>query len=616
MPSLLEENKIAPIPGILQEAEESSIAYDRLFKYDKAKNRIKRIVDDWCNEESLTEENRAIRHIEIDIPAERASGRLKHDETIIPIRVADENIREEQPQFLNFLTQSKRLVIFKDNVNPRIKHTELEESFARGMRYDNWISPWLKMIDGAQTHGWDSVEIEFDIDKPFHLGLSHIGHENLVFDLTETCDIEDCEEIFRKFDLSILRFEELSKKLGFNQIVVDTVLRERLETNNSSQEKYIKVYKRWHKYQGVVYVSWFIQDQCAKDLGVWLKPPAPLYLGDFEEQEIQVSTIDPILGVPTTIPQIVQSKKYETEYPVKLSVYIDNEEDKLKRKRGRISLDKSKQEAQTLLWSFYVNGCARASNIYASPKAKPNSLSNRDIQVIDLKLQGGLVYSEELGFWSPPYPALDVIRATNALDVRTKAETGNISSSSLNRQDSRKTAREIQAAEQKEISLSTIQIVNFSTVVTSVYKHIWRLARAFALQELIHIIPNIEELKGDFTVLAAGDIDYVARQEKIQKRLTVFPLVAQTPLAEVFVLDILNEMFPEDIEKYIQVMEQNNAKDQLINALVQMLGPAITDESGKLKKEFSGLEGQINQLEKQIGVDIISNQPVLAERTK
>jgi hypothetical protein len=291
---------------------------------------------------------------------------------------------------------------------------------------------------------------------------------------------------------------------------------------------------------------------------------------------------------------------YETQYPFVQFFYSHTEEPRIVDHKGRYFLDKEKQQVHTALWSVYVNGSVRASGVYASPEQDHEGKST--IEKTDLVLEPMCLYSKKLNFWSPPYPSPDLLRATNALDVKSSAEQGDVASAVINREDSRKTAKEISYAEQEKISMSSIGVGNYSTFVTEVYQRVWSIQQSLALQGLVPFLRtfqgenDLQLLSKNYIVKASGDIDVVKRQEKLMKRMQAWGLVAGTPIQDIFLLDILTEMFPEDAPKYMEALKIGQAKDQAITMLTKILGAALVGDDGNIREEFKEFEPQLQQL--------------------
>ena len=51
----------------------------------------------------------------------------------------------------------------------------LESEITEGLRYKGWINPYFSVTDGAQLHGWDSVEVVYDEKKPLQVSLNMLA---------------------------------------------------------------------------------------------------------------------------------------------------------------------------------------------------------------------------------------------------------------------------------------------------------------------------------------------------------------------------------------------------------------------------------------------------------
>jgi len=169
MPSVTTSDTKTPVDEILLQ--------DDFADYGKAKLRIDRLIADFNDEIQRTQRNREDRFKELNIDELKQKGILKENQFMIPVRVIDSNIRREQPAFINYIKQSRRILVFKDIGDPGIPTGRLEEEFSRGMTYSGWDIPHFKEVDGSQTHGWDAIEVVFDVSKPLHVALEHIGRQ-------------------------------------------------------------------------------------------------------------------------------------------------------------------------------------------------------------------------------------------------------------------------------------------------------------------------------------------------------------------------------------------------------------------------------------------------------
>ena len=150
-----------------------------IIDFSSYRPKLDSLQKDWKKEQDETDRRRRIRKIDVDVELLRQQKKLKADETLIGVRVIDENIRKEQPVFVNYLTQSDRLAIFDCRTQPSLQVKPLEVAFTKGMSYSGMLKNLYKCTDGGMAHGWDAVEVTYNTSKPLHCGVEHIGHGNL-----------------------------------------------------------------------------------------------------------------------------------------------------------------------------------------------------------------------------------------------------------------------------------------------------------------------------------------------------------------------------------------------------------------------------------------------------
>ena len=573
----------SPLTQVEQNNPEAEVVPD-LLDYMKMAPRFDYLIKEWNTEKLETDRRRRIRKIECNIEQLRASGKLKADEVIIGVRVIDENIKKEQPIFVNYLTQSRRLAIFDCKSDPNLKTELLETNFTKGMTYDGCIRNFFKTIDGAQCHGWDSVEVTFDPKKPLHCGVEHIGHENLLFPF-DAKDLQACEFILRRFQITPMKLKSFVKNNRFNQQVVEALL-STIHDSNSQVPKSLDVYKCFIKVDGIVYVAWASLE--TNKLQDWLKTPVPLSLGrrtlqtrtEMVQEEVAVPDITTGMPVSTTITRPKQVRNWvdetESEYPIAIYLYSESEEQCITEQKGRVFYDLPWQEAQVALRSLFINGAVRASNVYGSAEAPPDGSPPKKM---DLTLEHGCFYSQKMNFFHTDYPDPTILRAADTLDVRKAAEMGQMASAVINREDSRKTAKEIGTAEDESAKIASVSILLFSGFMRKVLGIAWYIVQSQAIQQQVMIVPisipmeqmgGMQEMKindpslvnQEYDIKPAGDTDVVRRAERVQKRLMLVPLV-QAMGGEFFfefMRDILREMLPEDSNKYINLWDKTNRR--------------------------------------------------------
>jgi hypothetical protein len=616
--------EVAPLTDIESELEQMKVDdnFDELFDFQRVLPRLKRLVKDWDYEQKQTMLRRRQRMLDVDVEALRVEGKLKADETFIPRRVIDTNIKREQPELVGFITQSRRLAIFECRDNPDVNVDSIEKDFTRGLTYVNWESPFFSVIDGSQLHGWDAIEIEYDDSKPLKVNFDDCGHDKLIFSL-KSKDLQSNEIILREFEISTLKLKDFVRKFGFDPVQAKKLLDKYKNQTDENKLNTIKIYKKFCKYDGDVYVSWFCDSECDD----WLKAPTKLWRGrtrkvtKTELQDVPTGEIDMFTGQPATIqapvPVEIEEEIYESLYPIRLLRYQKTEEKEIAETKGRGWLDLPNQEGQTCLMTNFVNASCRSSNVYGSPKHPQGtgSVPKR----LDLDLEPGCVYSEPIELWSPPSPSFDLIRGAQALDTQSQVETGNIATATLNSKDSRKTAEELKMAGQEKQRIVSVQTTLLSTFMREVMIDAWSIVQSLALSGKIKfaLIPNeaaavdpsqpayindFGKIKLDYDLKAAGDKDVIERNENIQKMQNAWPVISTTAAAPVFLVDMLREMFPKDSKKYEAAIMQAMQQQQQVPMLMQVIEASANDGRAILPEE-------VQQLKQALGASQQTQQP-------
>ncbi len=560
---------------------------DKMLVFRDARVHLERIIQDWREEVEDTEVRRKTRKVEIDIEALRQKQEVDEDETFIPVRLIDNNIIREQPPYINYLKNSRRLAVFECLSNPEFDVDLIEQAFTKVSTYTSWETPYFKCLDGSQAHGWDAIEVVFDSNKPGNFALEHIGHDKLFFPRS-SIDIQQSPRIIRCYDVTILQLQDWVINYSFDSEQVENIRKTRRETQKENET--VRLYKLFFKKDKVVFVAWFTITDGVTD---WLKQPTELYIG-VDEQTGNGFVPKPI-----------------TQYPIFILPYREMEEAQITAHKGRVFLDEAKQEAQTALWSSFVNGMNRASNLYASPAQEDGSgASLKELE--DVILRGGRVMSKPINFWSPPYPDPVVLRTLQFADVSNDNESGNVNFAAINREDSRKTAKEIGAAQNQQSLLNSVQLTLFSTFIRQIVNFTWLIVQSQALQNKIAFLqvktqqpkinpiigipivnpqtgqPEVEEVWVNdtksisllFSLRAAGDVDVIQKQELEAKMQQDWPVIASTPLASVFMTDYVKLRYPDKGDRYALALQNT---DQM-NALKGMVGRLSTILEGAIKQ--------------------------------
>ena len=557
-----------------------------LFDYQTAIPKFQKAIAEWDTRvTNHARIRRNMRAIEVDIRALQMEGKLKVDETIIPIRVIDTNIKAEQPNYLRYVKQSARLAIFKCLDDPRVDDSKvqlIEKDFTAALTYNGWERWVFKMLDGAQLHGWSCVEIEFDESKPGNVNLHAYQHEQVIFPC-KARELEFQPWILVRIPLTVHKLKEIAAKYGFDQKQVDLISENFRDKTEVDQE--VTIYKVLMKSDGIVHVGWMDLDDGSDN---WLKPFSPLYLGRGKLQKQLVMEPDPMTGLVVPREESSWQPIYEEMFPIKIFRYQETEEEVIVETKGRAFLDEPVQEAETALYSAFVNSAVRASNVYGSP-AQPSS-SGGKLNKLDLTLEHGCFYSDPINFWHTDFPTFDLIKAAQALDVKKQEESGKIAAATMSRPDSRKLAKELELAEQTDQSLGSVQVTFLAITLTEIFTHCWAIIQSRALQEKINFVQievpdpltgqvawknDLELIAHDYQVRPAGDKDVVKRDDLIRRRTQLIPviqgilqMISAAPLTATFfveyAIDILREVLPEEADKYEMILRQLLQQQQMM----------------------------------------------------
>lgn len=550
---------------------EGVVAEDSQVEFSTVRTHLQSMVNDWEHFREKAKENRKTRDVEVSVEVMRREGSLDEDETLVPVRVIDTNITRDLPPYVNYVKNSRRLSIFTCLSNPDLKTDKLELEFTRGMTYPSWEVPIFKLLDGAATHGWDATEVVFDSSKPCNVSVEHIGFDKLFW--PRSCkDIQQAKRIIREYDYTLIELRKFCKQYGWEAAQVNNIINARKSGKKDAETN--KIYKTLFKEDGVVMCAWFsLEDGCSD----WLKKPAQHYIGIDEQQP------NPMTGQPIWTPKPV------VEYPIEILPYRESEKPKLVDKKGRVYLDAPKQEATTGILSSYLNGLSRATRVFASPK-QDDGTGNSVRALENTEMQGGTIMDKPLDFFNIPYPDPQTLKALQWLDTSNSQETNQTNFAVMNREDSRKTAKEMSLAEQQGNMLNSVQLTLFSTYMRKTYGLCWLVVQSQALQGEIKFLlvnqpkpqmsmtaPNqplmnqqtgqpmmqdnwvndIQTLSQDYDVRAAGDVDVVQKEERKQQMKQDWPVVQQTGLATAFLSDYIRLAYPDKGDQYAQILQQS-----------------------------------------------------------
>lgn len=601
---------------------------EEFFEYDKARIRINQLISEWSTLIAKAESRRKERYTDLDIEALRQSGDIQEDETFIPDRIIDTNIMREKPDYMSFLKQSNRLAIFRCIDDPRVKTDKIEIEFTEGLTYKGWYRQFDRLIDGALLHGWDSIEVVYDPNKPLKVCFEHIGHDRLYFN-TKVSDIQDSEFVLRRYDSTVMRLESFVAKNGFDAEQVAILTEKNKQTKR--RDEIITYFKGFFKYQEVVYVFWYSQDGQLRN---WLKAPEKLRLG----LQVLDSSVPPnnsqmlsdannfnsspaLLSTPSWVDQDLNM------VPTFLFLYKDDESETIVDHKGRAFLDGPVQEAATAITSAHVNGTLRASNVYGSPETDDGESS--EVKQLDIQLMHGGLYNRPIKFFRTEYPDSTNLQALGYLGAHNSQQTGKVNFAVMNRKDSRKTAEELEQSKSESSRLGSTNIAGFSEFVREFLSFTWLIVKSQALQNKVdflqieqditmpspagpiptgqtELVNDMELIDHLYELRPAGDIDVVKRQETLQQMMQDWPVIQSTPLAQQFLLDFISLRYPEQASKYMKILQEGDQGKNLVMALSTLLQGALTPE--EITAMPPEMQAKLQQIQQQV-VAYLQPQP-------
>ncbi len=595
--------------SVTPEAETPPLELGSYQDFKFASPRIKKLTEDWAAIDSETKRLRLLRYIRVDKASLMKDGKFNEGQTYLAIRLTDTNIRQEQPQHVAYLTQSRRSLVFEPKDGVEIDGVaKLEKNFTDKARYVGWQAPYLQVIDGSSHHGWDSIEVVLDVDKPGHFVHEHVGHENLIFDL-EAEDINNQELVLRRVKYTSIQLRQNVKKFGFSKEQVSKILASK-DGESESQTKDIiyDIYKCYYRDEdNVIYIGWW-HDKCDD----WVKEPEMFYLGMNDlAQQPQFDPLNPtvVINDRPNLPEV--------EYPFYLLLYYESENGKITEVRGRGFLDEPAQEAASAVMSGAVNNMVASSQVYGSPENNPGDTKATDVVQLKTVLKPGL-YNKKINFWNMPPPPSHVPQLLQAIVGQNKAETAKVDFAALNRKDSRKTAEEVKTASQEASQLSSVQVVNLSTFIQLVSTREFRIYQNRVLQGKIKVNDEslIQLLQQEYNIKSAGDVDVIQRQEKLERMMQAWPVMQKTPAADAFLKNFIRTAFPEDSDTYIKAIDAAEAQGvNLVIGLGAIVQALAVGPDGKLVPEAAPYGAQLQKLAQEAQAYIMANNPAMKNGT-
>jgi hypothetical protein len=613
-----------PAPTSVQTTNNTDTAYVNTLEYklkaDKLQNLIS-VMDELQGQNAIS---RRLRYTEIDIEREKTDGKLSPDEVYVPQHIIDSNIRREQSSYVQFVTQSNRAIVMLDMDEPYLDCAIIERDASNRLRFEGWQTSMFANIDGFQQNGYGVMEVVLDETKDGSVAHEFVQLGDLGF-VGDTRDVQQCEMVARNYYFSKTRLMSMAgdESWGFDEAQIKLVMDQAPNGDsstigssiNSKDKSLYRIHKVMFRYQGTVHVAWACYNICND----WLRAPRPLYIGRRE----LVKFGNQVQMMPDMVTP--QSKEvYETEYPYYIFPYLITENDTISQLKGRAYLDQDTQIAVTSLISSACTAYRRASGLYF---AKDSDDPNADVlQQKNMFFKTGCLINQKVKQFQLTPPSADIFAAVQALVTANQSETSKVNFAAQNRKDSRKTATEIDAAQQEASVLSTVQVVLFSNALRSMYSKMFDVVASRVLAKLIAVNELLYKLyQRNYMIKPSGDTDVIERQRRLKLMMDAWPVMQQTPAASIFLSDLLTLSLPDYAPKYIQIFmkasqqpPQPSPEEKQAQMEAQMEQMRLQMEQEKHKADMMRMvaEGQIDmkKAEQELQMKQIEFQQKLAQR--
>ena len=536
--------------------------------------------------------NRRLRSNKADVEQMRSAGLLQDNQTFIGVRLIHQNINQALPPLLSYLKQSPRMATFVPGDN-----AYLDQEFTRVLQYPSWEVPYIELLDGAELNGLGYMMVKYDPTKLGAVAMDTIPIGEIVYD-RRLKSLQDSPAVLIKHVITSVSFyhwdsfENFDKESDGYKAIAAKLLSN--EVNSIGDD--LVIYEAFVKVNGFVYRGWYY-----KDSRQWLKQPLPFSNGI--EETVPEINIDPM--AMTSEPTYVSKPVHLTYYPIAVKRISITENRKHDEVEGRAVDDYHKQEAATTLMTAAVNGSTQAANTMWAPDG--SNLDGVAPAQLQFKIKNNAIWKTPMRAFTSPWPDPMIFKGIESVIQQNAMETNQVAWAVNNRKDSRKTATEIEAAQQQQGMLTGTSALVFSIFLRDVLTMTWPIVQSAAKKGTIKFLIEVSDpaekeeiLSKQYEVKPAGDIDFVEKQQRIANIQQDLPLFQGQPIGQEMLKEYIRLRYPEKYDAWSKVLSQGN-DTQLIQGLAQALQATVTDEAtGQLKPEFEAEAQSFQQLQQAV----------------
>ncbi len=508
-----------------------------------------------AQEKTKCEKRREFRRHHVNVAEERRAGTLLADETKIPDRTIETNIRRDKSPLVQLLTRPTTVLSFVDANQSSVDFAPLANYYTQLNRQTGWQIEWLYLIDALQLHGAAYMEVFFDPEHPLASRVEYVRRDHLIYPLTSrSLDSNTC--ILRRYEITKEQFEVFASSKRF-----DPAQAEKIRKHYETRSEQIILHRVLMKLGGIVNIAWIANNDGVIDN--WLLAPEPYDIG------LRKAKPNPILP---DLPPIFEAVTL-TSYPIFVFPLDLEEDEKILSTQGRVSLDLHTQEALTALLTAICNGAVRASGLYPTRKKDPTGDTPKNAE--GFSLRHGHFSEGDITFGRLEWPSAVAVSIAQFLRTHNASQAGGIDWASMNRADTAKTATELTMAREESDSLKSMSTLLFAICTLRVELlrwQIWLSQVAAGLKPAPALPVPVELFSPTLIPTLSAEQQVIKRAEQQTKYIQYFPMVAGTPYQLPMLETMLMSAFPQEFPAWQQqagMMNQMQQQVQMITGLLK-----------------------------------------------
>ena len=511
---------------------------------------------------------REFRRHHVNVAQERKNGTLLADETKIPDRTIESNIRRDKSPLIQLLTQPTTVLSFTDAMYPGRNFAPLANAYTDLNRVTGWQIEWFYLIDAIEMHGAGYLEVYFNDKSPIKTSVQYVRRDHLIFPAAAR-SLNACTELLRKYEYTKSQFQEFATQRNF-----DPAQTLKVTAHYEAREELIVFYRALMRINNVYHVAYFLPNEgITSD---WLFPPTPYDIGMRE-----LTPADPLNPM---LPQQYVAAKV-TEAPIFVFPLDLEEDEEILKTQGRVSLDLHVQEAMTALLTSIINTAVRAAGLYPT---RTRGVDDPPTNQESFVFKHGYINEGDFTFGKLEWPSAVAVSIAQFLRTHAASQSGGIDWAAMNRADTAKTATELTLAQKESDSLRSMATTLFALCMLQVELlrfNIWRSQIAAGLVEApaccITTNPETGEPIPDAINLfspsliptLSADQQVIRRAEDTTRFMQYWPFVQgspyQLPMLETMLQDAFPQYFPLWQQKAAAMMQQQDISQQAMALLQQ-----------------------------------------------